>query len=95
MPSVTEEELREIKIKEQDEADKRKAAVYDLSIKYKNVFNSEDGTAVLEDLKKFCGYERISFTIGGKSEPYTTMFYEGCRNVIIYILSQVNKELKF
>lgn len=56
----------------------------ELSAKYKSVFGSEDGKAVLEDLLKFTKVTQISFT---PNQPEMTAFNEGMKRVGLRLLS--------
>jgi len=55
-----------------------------LLIDYNITFTSEIGERVLEDLKKFCGYNDPCYMRG---EPDFTAFKLGQRNVCLRILS--------
>jgi len=48
---------------------------------YQHVFGGEQGQRVLEDLRKFCGVYRTSFT----NDPYTCIYNEGRRDVVLRI----------
>lgn len=51
--------------------------------KYRRVFNTDDGKAVLEDLKRFCGFENSS--VGIEFDNNRTNFNEGKRKVYLMI----------
>ena len=53
----------------------------DLRAKYREIFLSDEGAAVLDDIRARCFYRSI--TIG--SDPYETAFNEGTRSVVLYI----------
>jgi hypothetical protein len=55
-----------------------------LLIDYNVTFTSETGARVLEDIRKFSGYNNPCFVRG---EPDTTAFNLGQRNVCLRILS--------
>lgn len=56
---------------------------------YKRVFESSDGEAVLEDLKKRCNFYTTSFV----NDSYETAFREGQRSVVLLIDQMKNKNL--
>lgn len=91
MPIVPEEELKKEAEEERFKEEQREEERIALFIKYKNLFKSENGIEVLEDLAKFCGYNRSS--CGNRNEPYDTFFNEGMRNVYLYIWQMIKTEL--
>ena len=56
---------------------------------YKRVFESSDGEAVLEDLKKRCNFHTTSFV----NDSHETAFREGQRSVVLLIDQMKNKNL--
>ena len=56
---------------------------------YKNVFDSEEGQLVLEDLRNRC-YCKVST----KSHPDGIDLGEGMRTVVLHIENQINYEVK-
>jgi len=91
MPIVTPEELKREAEEEQIKEEQRENERISLFIKYKQIFGSPNGLEVLKDLEKFCGFSRCSY--GNKNDPYDTVFYEGMRNVYLYIKDKIEKEL--
>jgi len=77
---MTEKEV--INLKNIEEQKKLKAS-------YFRVFESEDGKKVLDDLRKFCGYDSSSVCEQYPNE-LQTFFSEGKRRVFLRILSQRN-----
>lgn len=51
---------------------------------YRQVFSSQAGRRVLQDLMASCGMLQTSFT---KSDPHETAFKEGQRNAVLRILT--------
>ena len=58
----------------------------DLIKQYKTVFGSNDGKMVMNDLEKRCFYNVTTFSKGDTNE---TSFYEGHRNVLLFIKSMI------
>lgn len=58
---------------------------------YRNCFGTESGEKVLDDLRKFCRKDSITHV---QNDPYgrNSAFYEGQRNVILYIEACMNQE---
>ena len=54
---------------------------------YKTVFGSNDGKMVMDDLEKRCFYNVTTFSKGDTNE---TGFFEGHRNVLLFIKSMIN-----
>ena len=67
-----------------------KKDIVELTKTYQRVFKSEDGQTVLEDLEKRCNVHNTSFS----NDPHETSFREGQRQVVLFIKSIVNKNLK-
>jgi hypothetical protein len=70
---------------------KNEAERKSLKLAYDRVFRTEDGKKVLEDLKKFCGYDQTSIC-EATWNPYQTFFAEGKRRVYLRILNQRESE---
>jgi hypothetical protein len=70
---------------------KTKEEVLKTIAQYKELFNSDVGKIVLEDLKKRCFVNQTTFTAG---DAYHTAFKEGKRYVILQILSMLNTDMK-
>ena len=56
---------------------------------FMNVFNSDSGQIVLDDLKKFCRYNTSLF----HESPLRLAMNEGQRNVLLYILKKLETQL--
>ena len=56
---------------------------------YKRLFSTSDGKAVLEDLSKFCHYNRPCWKRGDINE---TILAEGHRNVFLYVKSLIERK---
>ena len=56
---------------------------------YNDVFTSESGKKVLEDLEKRCNWGWTSYVAG---DSYATTFEEGKRAAILHIHQMINKE---
>jgi chaperone required for assembly of F1-ATPase len=61
-----------------------------LLIDYKRTFGSQEGTKVFENIKKFCGAERLSFV---PESPTVTAYNEGQRSVYLHIKEMLEKDL--
>lgn len=66
-----------------EEQERQKLLIFQL------VFESDAGKKVLEDLKRFCHYSAPCFVQGA---PDLTTLREGERNVILYILSLLERD---
>ena len=60
-----------------------------LNIAYKQVFNSDNGKKVLEDLEKRCSYHNTTHV---KGDSHEGAFLEGTRSVILFIKNMLNKK---
>ena len=60
-----------------------------LIIAYKQVFESDDGKKVLEDLEKRCGFHTTTHI---KGDSHESAFLEGTRSVILFIKNMLNKK---
>jgi len=56
---------------------------------YKEVFESEAGKIVLEDLMKSCHFTMSTFD----KDPYETHFNEGARSVVLRIIRTTNASM--
>ncbi len=57
---------------------------------YSRVFNSDDGKAVLEDLRKACFIDQSTFVPGCADSTYIN---EGCRRVFLRIVQKTRMDL--
>jgi hypothetical protein len=64
--------------------------IVELTKAYQRVFKSKDGETILEDLEKRCNVNNTSFS----ENPHETSFREGQRQVVLFIKSILNKNLK-
>ena len=62
-----------------------------LNIAYKQVFNSDNGKKVLEDLEKRCSYHTTTHIKGDSDE---SAFLEGTRSVVLFIKNMLTKKLE-
>ena len=62
-----------------------------LVINYKQVFTSESGEKVLEDLKKRCSYHTTTHI---KGDSHESAYLEGARSVVLFIKNMLNKKEK-
>lgn len=53
---------------------------------YKNLFSTDTGKLVLEDLKNHCFVK----TSTADENPYVTYWHEGMRNVVLHIETKIN-----
>tara|TARA_R110002126_G_scaffold157128_1_gene304633 strand:+ start:90 stop:311 length:222 start_codon:yes stop_codon:yes gene_type:complete len=60
-----------------------------LNLAYKQIFESETGKIVLEDLKKRCSFYTTSHI---KGDSHESAFLEGTRSVILFINNMLNKK---
>ena len=60
-----------------------------LNIAYKQVFESDNGKKVLEDLEKRCSYHTTTHI---KGDSHESAFLEGTRSVILFINNILNKK---
>lgn len=64
---------------------------FDLLIQaYRNIFSSEDGQTVLQDLKELCFFNRTSFVQGC---PDLSHFNEGSRMVLLHITNMLDPDV--
>jgi hypothetical protein len=62
----------------------------DMIKRYKQIFSTEDGKLVLEDLQK--KFKKRAYTEDGNA--LSMAYRDGCRSVYEYIEDKVNKEIK-
>jgi hypothetical protein len=62
--------------------------VEELKLAYRRTFNTEDGTQVLNDLKKRFSFESTTFT----GDPYQSSFNEGQRAAVLLIVRMLSEE---
>ena len=60
-----------------------------LTIAYKQVFESDNGKKVLEDLEKRCSYHSTTHI---KGDSHESAFLEGKRSVVLFIKNMLNKK---
>lgn len=60
-----------------------------LMIAYKQVFESDNGKKVLEDLEKRCSYHSTTHI---KGDSHESAFLEGTRSVVLFIKNMLNKK---
>ncbi len=62
-----------------------------LNIAYKQVFNSDNGKKVLEDLEKRCSYHTTTHI---KGDSHESAYLEGARSVVLFIKNMLTKRLE-
>ena len=60
-----------------------------LNLVYKQVFESDNGKKVLEDLEKRCSYHSTTHI---KGDSHESAFLEGTRSVVLFIKNMLNKK---
>ena len=60
-----------------------------LNLVYKQVFESDNGKKVLEDLEKRCSYHTTTHI---KGDSHESAFLEGTRSVVWFIKNMLNKK---
>jgi|TARA_R110000822_G_scaffold6141_1_gene25675 hypothetical protein len=60
-----------------------------LKISYKNIFESDDGKAVMVDLEKRCHYHA---TTNVRGDSHESAYMEGQRSVLLFIKTMLLKE---
>jgi|TARA_R100000329_G_C7463936_1_gene163404 acyl-CoA-binding protein len=60
-----------------------------LIISYKQVFTSDHGKKVLEDLEKRCSFNATTHV---KGDSHESAFLEGTRSVVLFIKNMLNKK---
>ncbi len=63
--------------------------IQELKEKYKFVFNTDEGKAILNDLEKRCHYHS---TTNVKGDSHESAYLEGQRSVLLFIKSMLRKE---
>jgi len=63
--------------------------IQELKEKYKFVFNTDEGKAILDDLEKRCHYHS---TTNVKGDSHESAYLEGQRSVLLFIKSMLRKE---
>ena len=63
--------------------------IQELKEKYKFVFNTDEGKAILNDLEKRCHYHS---TTNVKGDSHESAYMEGQRSVLLFIKSMLQKE---
>ena len=66
-------------------------ALKQLIIAYKQVFNSDNGKKVLEDLEKRCSYHTTTHI---KGDSHESAYLEGARSVVLFIKNMLTKRLE-
>ena len=66
-------------------------ALKQLVISYKQVFNSDNGKKVLDDLEKRCSYHTTTHV---KGDSHESAFLEGTRSVILFIKNMLTKKME-
>ena len=70
-------------------------SVEELESIYRQVFTTDAGKLVLEDLRNRANYFVPSFSDRGKqSDPFVCIFNEGSRAIVLTIESRINSEPK-
>ncbi len=73
-----------------DKIDKKTLkALKQIVIAYKQVFNSDNGKKVLEDLERRCSYHTTTHI---KGDSHESAFLEGTRSVILFIKNMLNRK---
>ena len=62
-----------------------------LNIAYKQVFNSDNGKKVLEDLEKRCSYHTTTHI---KGDSHESAYLEGARSVVLFVKNMLTKKLE-
>ena len=63
--------------------------IQELKEKYKFVFNTDEGKAILNDLEKRCHYHS---TTNVKGDSHESAYLEGQRSVLLFIKSMLREE---
>ena len=66
-------------------------ALKQLVISYKQVFNSDNGKKVLDDLERRCSYHTTTHV---KGDSHESAFLEGTRSVILFIKNMLTKKME-
>ena len=78
-------------VEQLNEQNEKKRA--ELALMYKKVFNSDAGKVVLDDLMKHCRF-KYPLIDPNTFDTNRTFFNEGARNVFIFIMSNIEREVK-
>jgi len=62
-----------------------------LTIAYKQIFNSDNGKKVLEDLEKRCSYHTTTHI---KGDSHESAYLEGARSVVLFVKNMLTKKLE-
>ena len=62
--------------------------IEELKLSYRRTFNTDDGEAVLGDLKARFGFETTTYS----DNPYTTAFNEGQRAAVLLIVRMLTEQ---
>ena len=65
--------------------------IEDLQRVYREVFSSDEGKRVLDDLKARFGFQQTTHVPG---DPYESAFFEGQRNAVLLILRMMEPKRK-
>ena len=65
--------------------------IEDLQRIYREVFSSDEGKSVLDDLKARFGFQQTTHVPG---DPYESAFFEGQRNAVLLILRMMEEKRK-
>jgi|TARA_R100001443_G_scaffold27491_3_gene40699 hypothetical protein len=65
--------------------------IEDLQRVYREVFSSDEGKRVLDDLKARFGFQQTTHVPG---DPYESAFFEGQRNAVLLILRMMEEKRK-
>ena len=63
--------------------------IQELKEKYKFVFNTDEGKAILDDLEKRCHYHS---TTNVKGDSHESAYMEGQRSVLLFIKSMLQND---
>ena len=66
-------------------------ALKQLVIAYKQVFNSDNGKKVLDDLERRCSYHATTHV---KGDSHESAFLEGTRSVILFTKNMLTKKME-
>ena len=68
-----------------------KSDLKQLTIAYKQIFNSDNGKKVLEDLEKRCSYHTTTHI---KGDSHESAYLEGARSVVLFVKNMLTKKLE-
>jgi hypothetical protein len=81
-------------IEQEEKEISREKQLSEIARCYKRVAMTDDGKKMIEDLEKFCGFNRSSVLGSLPEDRYNisqTMFREGMRNVYLHIKNQLDR----